>query len=254
MSLSWSLIPAGIKTGQIVFNETQRKKLSKKFKLLLRKKRKIIIYGISGTGKSQFIECLKNSIDIPNRTVTTDKFRYNLDDFPIIFLDTPGHKTRDEERKKALIEIINGKVIGIVNIVSYGYVENLKADIDIDSVFDASGNVKESSLKQNRTLEIERLSEWLNFVNSNSVKWVLNIVNKADLWWDKQNEVNDYYDSGDFNTAFKSINNQINLVNLPYCALIKPYYNNKTSGRFGDIDKHNLHSYLIHQILNLLKD
>lgn len=250
MAEPWSIILTAIKTGKTVFDENQRKTVLRKLKLLFRKNKKIIVFGISGAGKSQFIQCLLGKSGIPNRTLTTDKVKFGIEDFPIIFWDTPGHTQRDSDRKKALAEIMKENVIGVINVISFGYEENPESEID--AIFDANGDVKESFLNQNRTLEIERLSEWLPFISSDKT-WVLNIVNKADLWWDHFEEVDKYYSKGNFMTAFRGINNKIQTVNLPYCSLIRPYYDTKTSGRFGDIDKHDLHNYLMHQLVNLLK-
>lgn len=249
--ISWSLVINAIKTGKTVFDEKQRKTLATKFKLLIRSNRKIAVFGISGTGKSQFINSLGKSLSIPERTLTTDKIRYDLSDFPIEFFDTPGHAERKFDRKKVLSEIIKDNFEGIINVVSYGYEENPEANRK--AIFDANKNVKESFLKTNRGAELDRISEWLPHIDTTNIKWIINLVNKADLWWDRIDEVNSYYQNGVFNQAIRSINNTTNILTVPYCSLIQPYFDNSTSGKFGDLDKQNLHSNFVHQLLNLVK-
>ena len=60
--LSWSLIFGAVKTGHQIIDDDKRNALIKKFKLLIRSNRKIVIFGISGTGKSQFLNSLKKHV------------------------------------------------------------------------------------------------------------------------------------------------------------------------------------------------
>lgn len=248
--ISWSLVISAIKTGKTVFDEKQRETLATKFKLLIRSNRKIAVFGISGTGKSQFLNSLGKSLEIPVRTLTTDKIRYDLNDFPIQFFDTPGHSQRKFDRKKVLSEIIKNNFEGIINVVSYGYEEN--PDADLKSIFDQNQKVKESFLNANRGAELDRVSEWLPHIDTTNIRWIINLVNKADLWWDKIDDVNTYYENGVFSQAFKSVNNTTNILTIPYCSIIQPFFENSTSGKFGDLDKHHLHSNFVHQLINLV--
>ncbi len=249
--ISWSLILNAIKAGKTVFDEKQRKSLITKLNLLFRSNRKIAIFGISGTGKSQFINSLGHCLAIPERTITTDKIRYDLSTYPIEFYDTPGHSERGFDRKKVLTSIIKNGFEGVINIVSYGYEENPNSERN--DIFDTNQNVKESFLNANRQAEVDRISEWLPHVDANNVKWIINLVNKADLWWDRLEGVNDYYENGRYKEAIKSINNTTNVITLPYCSIIQPYYEMSTSGKFGDLDKQTLQNNFLHQLTNLIK-
>jgi len=242
---------SAIKAGKVIVDEKQRKSLIEKLNLLCRFNQKIAVFGISGAGKSQFINSLGDTLEIPKRTIITDKYRYDLDKFPIEFFDTPGHSARQQERKKVLTDIIKDKFIGIINVVSYGYEENPDAELDI--VFDSNKRVKDSFLSANRSAELERISEWLPSIETTKVKWVVNLVNKADIWWENQTEVNKYYSEGHFDKAIKSINNTISVFHIPYCSIIQPYFETNTSGKFGEIDKIGLHKNFLHLLLNLLK-
>jgi len=60
-------------------------------------------------------------------------------------------------------------------------------------------------LKLNRKAEIERLAEWLPLIHPNDIGWIINLVNKADLWWDKLEDVQKYYHHEEYSEAFKKL-------------------------------------------------
>lgn len=140
--------------------------------------------------------------------------------------------------------------------MSYGYEEN--PDVKISDIIHTTGDIKESFLEANRTAEIERLAEWLTNLEPNKdLKWIINLVNKADLWWDKADDVNEYYEKGDYKIAFNSINaisQYTSVLTIPYCSIIKPYFDISTSGRFGENHKQGLHNNLINTLFGLLEN
>ncbi|MDI9366617.1 MAG: GTPase domain-containing protein [Flavobacterium sp.] len=250
--LSWGAIFSAAKAGHAIIDEKKRNVFIKKLNLLFRSNRKIVVFGLSGAGKSQFINCLKKNLIIAERTDTTEKIKFELDKFPIQFIDTPGQAGRHYPRKEELTKILKNGVEGIVNVISYGYEEN--PEFSFDDIFTPTKEVKESFLKLNRKAEVERLAEWLPLIHPNDIGWIINLVNKADLWWDNLDDVQKYYNKEDYNDAFKQIDNYTNVVTLPFCAIIKPYYDTKTSGKFGEIQKEQMHNHFTHQLLNLLKE
>lgn len=250
--ISWSAIFSVVKAGDSIIDEQKRSQLLKKINLLIRDNRKIVVFGLSGTGKSQFINSLKKHLAIAQRTITTEKVKHAIDDFPIIFIDTPGQSARAYERKKELTDIIKNGVEGIINVTSYGYEEN--PDFPLENIFTSEGIVKEDFLKLNRKAEIDRLNEWLPHIEPNQIGWIINLVNKADLWWDKISEVNAHYEKEQYSKQFELIANYSHVINLPYCSIIKPYYGISTSGRFGEIQKEQMQANLMRQLLNLLKE
>lgn len=250
--ISWALIFDAVHTGHVIIDDKKRNNLVRKLKLLIRNNRKIVVFGISGAGKSQFINSLKKHLEIPARTLTSDKIKHAIEDFPIVFIDTPGHSERSFQRNKEVTAIIKNGCEGIINVVSNGYEEN--PNVDLENIFDGNGAVKESFLKLNRKAEVERLAEWLPLIHPENVDWIINLVNKADIWWDKFNDVNTHYANGDYCSAFKSIDSHTHVLTLPYCSIIKPYYDRISLGLFGEIQKEQMQNNLIHQLLNLLKD
>jgi hypothetical protein len=249
-AIAWSVTTNAIKTGAVLINKEKRKELIDQFLRMVRSNRKIVVFGISGAGKTQFVNSLQKNLIIPQRTVTTDKVSYELDSFPIVFYDTPGHSARFSERQREIKDIIKNGVEGIINVTSYGYEENTESNLS--NIFDKNGTVKKNYLSTNRKLELDRLSEWLPLINSNDVNWIVNLVTKSDLWWGEKEEVQEYYESGLYFEPFKLLENSKNVITLPYCSIIKPFYNHRTSGLFGEIEKEILVVELIHQLSNLL--
>lgn len=249
---SWGLIFNAAKAGGAIIDDKKRMELTKKLLLLVRKKRKIVIFGISGAGKSQFINSLKRNIIVAERTFMTDRVKHELEDFPIEFIDTPGQNGRTYERQQEINNIIKDGVEGIINVSSFGYEEN--PEIPLANIFTPKGEVKDSHLRLNRKEELKRLAEWLPLIQPANIGWIINLINKGDLWWSEISEVDKYYGEGDYFKAFESITKYTHILNLPYCSIIKPYYNMSTCGKFGDIQKEQMHNHLIHQLLNLLKE
>ncbi len=249
---TWTILFNAVKAGDTIIDEKKRSSFIKKINWLITARKKIVVFGISGAGKSQFINSLKKTLNIPFRTTTTDNVNFDLEEFPIVFLDTPGHGERHYERKQEVINIIKNGVEGIINVVSYGYEEN--PNVDLTDIFDQHGEVKDSALRLNRKVEVERLAEWLPLIHPNNVGWIINLVNKADLWWGTADIANSHYENGDYGAAFKTIDNYTHVITLPYCSIIKPYYDRRTSGLYGEIQKEQMHDNLIHQLLNLLKE
>lgn len=251
-TISWSTVFGIAKTSHNIIDANKRKVLLEKLLLLVRSNRKIVVFGLSGAGKSQFISSLKKNLAIAERTDTTEKIKFTIKDFPIQFIDTPGQAGRQYPRKQELTNILKNGVEGIINVVSYGYEEN--PDFRMDEIFTPNKVVKDSFLKLNRKSEVERLAEWLPLIHPNNIGWIINLVNKADLWWENIDDVNKHYLCDEYKIAFNQIDNYTNVITLPYCSIIKPYYDTKTSGLFGEIHKENLNIHLINQLYNLLKE
>jgi energy-coupling factor transporter ATP-binding protein EcfA2 len=250
--ISWSTIISAAKAGHSIIDDNKRNAILKKIMLLIRSNRKIVVFGLSGAGKSQFISSLKKNLAIAERTDTTEKIKFNIEDFPIQFIDTPGQAGRQYPRKQELTEILKNGVEGIINVVSYGYEEN--PEFTFDDIFTPNKEVKDSFLKLNRKSEVERLAEWLPLIHPNNIGWIINLVNKADLWWDNLDAVNKHYLCEEYNEAFKQIDNYSNVITIPFCSIIKPYYETRTSGIFGELHKEQLYAHFMHQLHNLLKE
>jgi ABC-type dipeptide/oligopeptide/nickel transport system ATPase component len=219
----------------------------------LTRRKEIYLFGTSGSGKSQFINSMQNSIDIPEKTMHTKSIDIDLKNFFIRFKDTPGHDNAPD-RKKAYQNIIKNNAEGIIHFVTYGYDERNDADKSV--ALDHFGNINEAFLASNRMQEIQRLREWSTIISEQneakkskgSVKWILLIVNKADVWWDKKEIVEQHY--SEYVEELEKLGIQVRLY--LYCGIIRSFFKTKQSNRFGENDKTRLHDRLIKELLYLL--
>jgi ABC-type molybdenum transport system ATPase subunit/photorepair protein PhrA len=115
----------------------------------VRKKHKIILLGSTGTGKTNFLSSLTESVpkavDIMNRTEIAKKHRLKIQKYPFVFVDTPGQALHESRRLKAIREALASGISGVVNVVSYGYHEYR---IGAKNAVDKKGKVSEQFLFQ----------------------------------------------------------------------------------------------------------
>lgn len=246
MGIPWAAITAEALTT------AARAGLFDKLVALVRRKRKILILGASGAGKTLFIRSLKEvmvkSIPALERSQFSDKTEVIIDNLPFLFVDTPGYILYSMTRKKAIQSAIKRRVSGILNVVCYGYHEGLPRAVD---AIDEAGIAKPEYLKARRKLEIDLLSEWVQWVDKDVADWVITVVTKADLWWpDEDGTIQDYYESGSYYETLGNLPVSVQHVVLPYCSVIEPFYGHRVSGRFGNEDKQNLHDYLLQTLLS----
>jgi signal recognition particle receptor subunit beta len=218
---------------------------------LFKARKKIYIFGNSGSGKSQFVQAMQNSITIPNRNLTTERTKLDFKGFPMQLVDTPGHSESSQLRKSEIKNVIKGNVEGIIQFVNYGYDETPDADRNI--AFDLQGNIKAEFLNYNREQEIHRLQEWSYQVDPQAIKWIIILINKADIWWEKRDIVKAYYNSDNYRKALAGLDASVPVITIPYCGIIRPFFKVKTSGFFGEEDKAKLHNDLINNLVNLIR-
>ena len=228
--------------------------LWERFLNAFKKKRKILVLGASGAGKSQFVASLtpKLPFSLPSqpRTVDVHKKRAKIDKTPFILVDTPGQLHDEAKRKKAISDSIRDGVEGIINVVCYGYHEDEEARSAFAKPKSTNSIANKPYLRCRRKVELEQLAEWVPIIDRQTSKWILTIVTKADLWWpDTENEVSETYQTGEYAEKFGDFS-IIHHV-LPYCSVIEPFYGTKTSGVFGDHHRTVLRENLFKTILRL---
>lgn len=237
------------------------KDISKKVKFALKNKKKILILGCSGVGKTQFINSINDNdktkqntkISIDDRTSTNYDVKLFMEDSAILLTDTPGEFFNDILRKTEITELFRNKGEGIINIVSYGYHEGPAENIN--EVFYDKNKLKTEYVDKCLKKEIDQLNQWVHFMSITEIKWVITLVTKADVWWsDQWKSVKKYYESGDYgNKISKLKENGIQHIILPYCSIIEPFYEIKGSEEFGETKKNELHERFLRELLNLLK-
>jgi hypothetical protein len=228
--------------------------LWEKFLNRFKSKRKILVLGASGAGKTRFVDSLAPKLPVGQpghqRTVNVQKKKATINKTPFILVDTPGQVHDEAKRKKAITDAIRDKVEGIINVVCHGYHEAEEAG-SFDAVPRSTGKIaKEPYLKRRQKVELDLLAEWVPAIDEKTAKWLLTIVTKADLWWpDTEGEVRRAYQEGEYAEEFDDFLD-IHYV-LPYCSVIEPFYGTRTSGVFGDHHRAVMRENLLQTILRL---
>jgi len=140
--------------------------LFEKIKAFFKSKKKIVIFGSSGVGKTQFVKSFKTkqgiSVSRSNRTKAVEKSFLSFDKIPVLLIDTPGDDLRRSFRDEEVRKIIKNDCAGIINVVAYGYHEGPVSQIE--QVMDGE-NVKEGYLSARRQKELEQLATWFLLSN-----------------------------------------------------------------------------------------
>lgn len=222
----------------------------------LRPSVKIGVYGDSGTGKSQFLSTITgNGIYKNGPTMKLKHCKFVLaNGRQIEFIDTPGHQSLSIPREKFKIKIQNNKITGIINIVSYGY--QYQDNLNLDEIFNVdTREVKESYLEDNRKREIERTEEIIKaIVPEVKLKWIITLVNKADIWYKDKNEVLKYYNEGNYHIKISELKRTTNLFVYPFCSIITPFANRPMLLIYGEKDKHQMYDDFFKGLQELVND
>jgi len=151
----------------------------------------LIVTGVSGTGKTALIQTLSGENPyIPHDERTNHPTRHQLfsDTLAFELIDMPGQEWHESIRIEELDRLKrehreNHMSIGVINVVSNGYLEGPIGNYVIDPVVD--DKVNHEYLKQARRTEMLQIPEWTKrlFDDPPIADWLLTVVSKADLWW-----------------------------------------------------------------------
>lgn len=220
----------------------------------LHKTQRIVVYGVSGVGKTEFLHCILGG-NFSNGRRTQDIIEYSFelpDGHQVIFIDTPGHPTMSAVREQLQRDYTKCKISGIINIVSNGF-HSTPETPESDAFKVGTNEIKDEYLRENIKLEHNQLSEWEKYVKAeNQVKWFMTIVNKADLWYDKHDDVMEYYCAGEYYNAIKGIEHCCNIHTLPFCSIMKPFMGKFRSVRYSEVEKKSMYEELISQLQRLV--
>jgi len=207
--------------------------------------------GATGVGKSQlmrsFADELPAAISNMNRTEFNADFHLEISKDLFIFVDTPGQEHHKARRMEAIRDAMKKGVEGIINVVAFGYHESR---VGRKEVFDSDGKIRVDFLEARRKVEIDLLSEWTELLGDKGTsKWLITLVNKADLWWDNKDDILSYYEKGAYFEALGSAKNLSPAV-IRYCALFHKFYGESPiSGMFDDEDRIEVKEHFLSQLI-----
>jgi GTPase SAR1 family protein len=218
------------------------------------------VFGSSGTGKSNLLQSIQSklapAISRKERTLVNHRFDLLIYGKRFLFIDTPGQELYRDERDRAVAELKRKawfrrrRFTGVINVVSYGYHEGPQQDLS--SVFGKDQRVREEYLNQRRKYELEQLAEWVQEVaRHNSSACIITVVSKADLWWQRRDEVIKYYETGKYAEVLKHLGRVKHWV-LRYCAVLHKFYGvQPLPGLLDDDGKREIQAQFIRSLLEI---
>ena len=216
-----------------------------------KRKHRVLVLGSTGVGKTNFLQSLTSltapAIDYMKRTEFSREHGIKIGKSPFIFIDTPGELGKQPRRKKAIREALSGEISGVINVVSYGYHEYRSSHLD---KLNRDGSPSSQYLSEHRKVEVAALSEWVELLgDQQTIDWAMTIVSKADLWWDRKDEVLQFYTSGGYSRSLGSISKMAPSV-IEYCSVFHKFYGRgPLSGVFDERDRENARERLLHALL-----
>jgi hypothetical protein len=233
-----SVVVGGAKTAVDIYKLAKELGWIDKLRTFWKKKRRLVVLGSTGAGKTEFIDSLKKLIPdlIHNteRTAFPKKTTLGLAADVIIEVeDTPGQRGHSSRRLQSIRNAMK-QGDGVINVVSYGYHEY---DISSSEALTKSGEVKEAFLKQHRLIEIEQLREWNQLLSAGLKKpWLITLVSKADLWWDDRHAVKEHYETGEYFQALGDAQ-QMNPTVCLYSSIRHKFFSTAPVSGFFDDDE-----------------
>lgn len=230
-----------ISTAASAWRAAEALKLQERLADFFRARETIVVLGLSGTGKTNLLSFLASGavisppIDSDDRSENVERHKVRINKRPFFVFDTPGQTAYSADRRELLRERVSSDTSGvrIINVVSYGYHEYGAGRAE---AFTRSGRVSEVFLKKHRQSEIDAVNEWVQLVGDrSSVKWILTVVTKADLWWSDKDLVLEHYSSGPYHDLIKHYDQRIKHVVKPVCSVVHRFFDEApVSGSFDD--------------------
>ncbi len=201
-------LPPGLQRpwARVIGGLKKLKHISDEFSRILQELRlerygaKILIVGNTGVGKTSLVNALlapESHRGVARQSTTSTKLSGTHIGMSgsVILVDTPGNRLFRSELEKQLQQVVQGGVLGVINVVAYGYTDSRawRPESDEPSAYESPGIVNQEYLASARAREFDFLRQWFKGPLREQVHWMLTVVNKYDLWWRDRGEVLEYY-------------------------------------------------------------
>ncbi len=196
----------------------------------------IIVFGIASTGKTTMGRFIEGKLTF--RDLSTTQRSINIEFFnfqesknrKVNFIIMPGEERHEQTNISKLQETIaEKKTFGLINVVSYGY--QFPKEMSHKNII-PEGKTLEDYLEKRREMEIESINKLLPYIKSaNNLSWMITLVTKQDLWWDKRNRVKDHYQNGDYSRVVTKLQE--------YFGNQKPFIHEYISVSFTSLNVHS---------------
>lgn len=81
----------------------------------------------------------------------------------------------------------------------------------------------------------------------------MTIINKADVWWEQnENVIKHYVEGSEYYEELKTLSKMMTISAIPYCSVISPLFGRPMTLIFGEKEKHFLHIKLCQHLSNLI--
>lgn len=178
---------------------------------------RVIIYGPAGVGKSTLGTFLAGTFESGRSAVeyqtSLDREDYRVKgDIVCTVIAAPGQENLRADQWPDLHRMLAaGKAGAVINVVSWGYESIGETSYKETDLFRRDPGQSQEQflaayLAEQRGKELAVIAELAHHIKTAEKKiWMITLVTKQDLWWDRRAEVRDYYEQGPYSASIGEI-------------------------------------------------
>lgn len=221
---------------------------------LFRRRHRILVCGATGVGKSQLIRALSKlipeALSMLDRTQFIERHRLKLDGQLFEFVDTPGDPLKAALRRDAYVQCVTNPVAAVINVVADGYHEYRSSSHR--NPLTTTGRIQKKYLDAHRVTELDLLSEWSELLlHGKGQPPVISVINKADIWWDRRDEVRSDYMAGDYFKILSKANADHSVLDFS-ATVRRPFGSGLLAQTFDDQTRLALRATLFRTLLSVV--
>ena len=220
------------------------KRLSPRKRIPFRKPRvPVVITGASGAGKTELFSLLTGNKVPSGMSLTTDEGRRYIEHQKAVhsLITIPGQASKERKLAQNFVFGNEARISGLIHVCCYGFNEIWSTNRR-QLIRSLNERNLENLIEANRENELGELKETLRLVHDKirdeprelHPKWIIVLVNKADLFWNDINDARGYYHPLDnrisrFKSELLDFENSIGSVTplrvevLPFATMSKDY-------------------------------